>query len=219
MITRIIFYQLVSGEIGLWIILARSYYTIMVSIREFIWRRPNPLFCKLEGQSPLLVCFRSTPEVRTLPPALTGINGAIALSGIRPDQCLIHCCGSRPRIRDGSPPLPKISSWHAVPITPVDRNRWIGYGSVPLRPSQGSRALRSVRLLQSLQLRFVPRASAGWFHQPTVWVTTGMNRQFPRRDFHPLASCDLVAHQYLGCQWSARRSKWCKVSMRFIFEG
>jgi len=64
-------------------------------------------------------------------------------------------------------------------------------------PSQGSLTLRPARLLQPLRLASVPRASAGGSLQPTVWVATGMNRQFPWRDLHPLASCALVAHQYI----------------------
>ncbi len=32
---------------------------------------------------------------------------------------------------------------------------------------------------------------------PTVWVATGAYRQFPGRDFHPLATCAFVAHQHL----------------------
>ena len=64
-------------------------------------------------------------------------------------------------------------------------------------PSQGSLALRPARLLQPYRLTSVPRASAGRSPYPTVWVATGMNRQFPGRNFHPLASCALVAHQYI----------------------
>ena len=64
-------------------------------------------------------------------------------------------------------------------------------------PSQGSLALRPARLLQPYRLTFVPRASAGRSPYPTVWVATGMNRQFPGRNFHPLASCALVAHQHI----------------------
>jgi len=64
-------------------------------------------------------------------------------------------------------------------------------------PSQGSLALRPARLLQPYRLTSVPRASAGRSPYPTVWVATGMNRQCPGRNFHPLASCALVAHQYV----------------------
>jgi hypothetical protein len=63
-------------------------------------------------------------------------------------------------------------------------------------PAQGSLSLRPARLLQPYRLTFVPRASAGRSPYPTVWVATGMNRQFPGRNFHPLASYAL-AHQYL----------------------
>ena len=35
---------------------------------------------------------------------------------------------------------------------------------------------------------------AGRSPYPAAWVATGMNRQFPGRDFHPLAICALVAH-------------------------
>ena len=45
------------------------------------------------------------------------------------------CCGPRPRTRDGSPTLPKLPFRHAVPNTPVDQDRWVGYVPVLLRPS------------------------------------------------------------------------------------
>jgi hypothetical protein len=64
-------------------------------------------------------------------------------------------------------------------------------------PSQGSLTLRPARLLQPYRLTSVPRASAGRSPYPTVWVATGMNRQCPGRNFHPLVSCALVAHQYV----------------------
>jgi len=63
-------------------------------------------------------------------------------------------------------------------------------------PAQGSLALRPARSLQPYRLTSVPRASAGRSPCPTVWVATGMNRQFPGRNSHPLASCALVAHQH-----------------------
>jgi len=53
-------------------------------------------------------------------------------------------------------------------------------------PVQGSLALRPARLLQPYRLTSVPRASAGRSPCPSAWVTTGMNRQFPGRDSHPL---------------------------------
>ena len=65
-------------------------------------------------------------------------------------------------------------------------------------PAQGSLALRPARLLQPYRLTFVPRASTGRSPCPVVWVATGMNRQFPGRNFHPLVSCTHVAHQHLG---------------------
>ena len=43
----------------------------------------------------------------------------------------------------------------------------------------------------------VPRAPAGRSPNPTVQVATEMNRQFLRQNFHLLASCILVAHQYI----------------------
>jgi hypothetical protein len=65
-------------------------------------------------------------------------------------------------------------------------------------PSQGSLALRPARLLQPLRLTFVPEASAGRSPYPTAQVATGMNRQFPGRDSHPLVICAFVAHPYIG---------------------
>ena len=64
-------------------------------------------------------------------------------------------------------------------------------------PAQGSLALRPARLLQPLRLTFVPRASAGRSPYPTAQVATGMNRQFPGRDLHPLVICAFVAHLYI----------------------
>ena len=45
-----------------------------------------------------------------------------------------------------------------------------------------------------LRLTFVPEASAGRSPCPTAQVATGMNRQFPGRDSHPLVICAFVAH-------------------------
>jgi hypothetical protein len=70
-------------------------------------------------------------------------------------------------------------------------------------PSQGSLALRPARLLQPLRLTFVPEASAGRSPCPTAQVATGMNRQFPGRDSHPLVICAFVAHPYLVVKNSA----------------
>ena len=47
------------------------------------------------------------------------------------------------------------------------------------RAAQGSLTLRLARLLQPYRLTSVPRAPAGRSPCPTVWVATGMNRQFP----------------------------------------
>ena len=65
-------------------------------------------------------------------------------------------------------------------------------------PSQGSLALRPARSLQSFRLTFVPEASAGRSPYPTAQVATGMNRQFPGRDSHPLVICAFVAHPYIA---------------------
>ena len=60
-------------------------------------------------------------------------------------------------------------------------------------PAQGSLALRPARL-QPYWLTFVPGVSAGRSPYPTVRVATGMNRQFPGPDLHPLVICALMAH-------------------------
>ena len=65
-------------------------------------------------------------------------------------------------------------------------------------PAQGSLTLRPARLLQPLRLTFVPGASAWRSLYPAVRVATGMNRQFPGRDLHPLVTCAFVAHQYVA---------------------
>ena len=87
-------------------------------------------------------------------------------------------------------------------------------------PSQGSLALRPARLLQPLRLTSVPRASAGGSLQPTVWVATRMNRQCPGRDFHPLASYALVAHQYIVMQTLQNNSSRnaIRVGLPFAFQ-
>ena len=74
-------------------------------------------------------------------------------------------------------------------------------------PAQGSLALRSARLLQPYRLTSVPRDSAGRSPYPTVWVATGMNRQFSGRNSHPLAPCALVAHQYIVVRRISFRSR------------
>ena len=74
-------------------------------------------------------------------------------------------------------------------------------------PSQGSLALRPVKLLQPLRLTFVPEASAGRSPYPTAQVATGMNRQFPGRDLHPLVICAFVAHQHIVVTASGRELK------------
>ena len=74
---------------------------------------------------------------------------------------------------------------------------WDGSASTTVLsgPSQGSLALRPARLLQPLRLTFVPEASAGRSPCPTAQVATGMNRQFPGQNFHPLVIYAFVAHQ------------------------
>jgi hypothetical protein len=42
-----------------------------------------------------------------------------------------------------------------------------------------------------------PIASAEWSPCSAVLVANGMNRKFPERNFHPLASCNFVAHQHI----------------------
>jgi hypothetical protein len=66
------------------------------------------------------------------------------------------------------------------------------------RPAQRSLALRFFRLLQPKSL--VPKASARRSPYLTAWGATGMNRQFPGRNFHPLVICTFVAHQHIGLQ-------------------
>ncbi len=55
--------------------------------------------------------------------------------------------------------------------------------------------------LKVLIFHYVPQSTgalAGRSPYPTVQVTTEMNRQFLGQNFHPLASCILVAQLYIG---------------------
>jgi len=140
----------------------------------------------------------------------------MALSDSRPDQYTIVS------LRVATPHPGRVSHvaqdtlLTCCPHSPLPR--WIGIGgsvTSPFRfglprilggsasttvlsgPAQGSLALRPARSLQPYRLTSVPRASAGRSPCPTVWVAAGMNRQFPGRIFHPLASWTLVAHQYV----------------------
>ena len=173
------------------------------------------MFSRPEGQSPHLVSFKSTPEARALPS--TGITRHHRYYGpLRLPPRPIHN-----RIVTGRDPvsgtgLPRCPRYLPDMLSPLPR--WIRIGgsvTSPFRfglprilggsasttflsgPSQGSLALRPARLLQPYRLTSVPRASAGRSPYPAVWVATGMNRQCPGRNFHPLASCALVAHQYI----------------------
>jgi hypothetical protein len=137
----------------------------------------------------------------------------MALSDSRPNQRQTRVAGCDPASGTGLPRYPRYLPGMLSPLP-----RWTGAGgsvTVLLRcglprilggsasttvlsgPSQGSLALRPARLLQPLRLTSVPRASAGGSLQPTVWVATGMNRQFPVRVLHLLASYALVAHQHV----------------------
>ena len=64
-------------------------------------------------------------------------------------------------------------------------------------PAQGSPALRPVRLLQP-KAHICPQAFTKEVSLPQCLGATGMYRQFPGRDFHPLVIWALVAHQYVG---------------------
>ena len=139
----------------------------------------------------------------------------MTLSDSRPDQHQACCCGSLPHIRDGSPTLHKILSRHAILITPVDQIKCI-YRFLPclLRPSPNIgrvgvhilyfRGLLKVHSRYGLPVCSQPksctsvsRASGGRSPYPPVWIATGLNRQLPGRNFHPLAPYTLVAHPHL----------------------
>ena len=113
------------------------------------------------------------------PLALPGITDTMALSDSRLDQHLKHRCGSRARVRRE---LPRYPGFRPHMLSPL-----------PGGPKKVGR-LRPAKLLQPLRISFVPIASAGGSLQSTVWLANGMNRQFPGRDLHPLASSTLVAH-------------------------
>ena len=136
------------------------------------------------------------------------------LSDSRPDQHPTCCWRPLPSIRDGSPTLHKILSRHAILITPVDQNKCI-YRFLPCSASAfpeyraGRRPLLYFRGLLKVHSHYglpvcsqpesctsVSRASGGRSPYPPVWIATGLNRQLPGRNFHPLAPYTLVAHQY-----------------------
>ena len=146
------------------------------------------------------------------PPALPGFNGRTTLSDSRPDQYLKHllrvATPRQERVSHGTqttfltccPHYPGRSKWVLLVVgspSCIGLPRiWGGSASTTVLsgPSQGSLALRPVRLLQSFRLTFVPEASAGMSPYPAAQVATGMNRQFPGRDSHPLVICAFVAH-------------------------
>ena len=129
-------------------------------------------------------------------------------------ESVISVAGHDPASGTGLPRYPSSLSGMLSPIP-----RWIktggsGYVPVLLRPSPNigrvgihnfpfgacsgfTRVTGLPDRCSPSRLTFFPRASAGWFPIPTAWVATGMNRQFPGRNSHPLATCALVAHPYL----------------------
>ncbi len=184
--------------------------------KSFLWRVRNYLCLQAHGQSPLLVSFKSTPEARVLPSTgITRHHRYYYPLRLPPEPAHSRVVTGRdPASRTG---LPRCPGYLPDMLSPLPR--WIGIGGSVTSlfrcglprilggsasttflsgPAQGSLALRPARLLQPLWLTFVPRASAGRSPYPTVWVATGMNRQFPGRDLHPLVICAFVAHQHFG---------------------
>jgi len=59
-------------------------------------------------------------------------------------------------------------------LTPADRNKWVGYVSIPLRPAQGSLVLRPARLLayicpQSFSRKIsLPHCLGSYRNEPTI---------------------------------------------------
>lgn len=178
---------------------------------------PNFVWCfQAHSQSPHLISVKRISEVRALPSTgITRHHRYYCPFRLPPEPigCLL-VTGRDPAFGTGLPRYPGYLSDMLPPLP-----RWIetsGSVTSPLRlglprilggsasttflsrPAQGSLGLRPARLLQPHRLTSVPRASAGRSPYPTVWVATGMNRQFPGRNFHPLVSYALVAHQYIG---------------------
>ena len=171
------------------------------------------------GQSPHLITFKSVSEVRGLPSiGITRFQRYYVPLRLPPgSEPVVSVAGHDPAPGTG---LPRYPSYLSGMLSPIPR--WIKTGGSVTSlscfglprilggsasttflsgPAQGSLALRPARLLQPFRLTFFPRASAGWSPTPTAWVATGMNRQFPRTNSHPLATCALVAHQDVGvCQ-------------------
>jgi hypothetical protein len=73
----------------------------------------------------------------------------------------------------------------------------VGIYNFPFGACSRFTRVAACQVAAALWLTSFPKASAGRLLYPTVWVATGMNRQFPGRDLHPLVTCALVAHQYL----------------------
>lgn len=90
------------------------------------------------------------------------------------------------------PPLPRLETMgspvgcSAIARRPSPDGRRVGSSKKLSRPAQGSLALRPAHLpLDSIQV--APEASAESLTATTAPAATGVHRQFPGRDFHPLA--------------------------------
>ena len=90
-----------------------------------------------------------------------------------------------------------------------------GSASTPVlsRPAQGSLALRPAGLQPPLWCTSVSRAPDGRSPFPPVWIATGLNRQLPGRNFHPLAPYTLVAHLDVVVKKVFKDVLKCKISV------
>jgi hypothetical protein len=100
--------------------------------------------------------------------------------------CCPHYPGRSKQVHDGCFPI------LYQPSPSIGR---VGIYNCPFGACSRFTRVTACQVAAALWLTFVPRASAGRSPYPTARVATGMNRQFPGRDLHPLVTCAFVAHQ------------------------
>ena len=91
-----------------------------------------------------------------------------------------------------------------IPLGPSPNIGQIGFYNCTFEACSRFTRVMSCQVAATLKFTFFPRASAKRSPCLNAWVATGMYRQFPGRDFHPMVICALVAHQHIGVdQFSA----------------
>ena len=140
------------------------------------------------------------------------------LSDSRPDQHQACCCGSLPphlgrvsHVAYGTfptchPHYPGGPDQVHLSVASLSASAFLEYraGRRPLLYFRGLLKVHSRYGLpvcsQPKSCTSVSRASGGRSPYPPVWIATGLNRQLPGRNSHPLAPYTLVAHPHLVVQ-------------------